>query len=148
MGNIALFFFCLITAGYVLWETGAYPRVGDASMDAGLYPRFLIYVLLLLAAALAVKIFREQRRAGLFSIKNPSSKAALLLIGCMAAYCLLLALVGYVAATMVFVFTVALMFRGSPKEGLFVSVGATTLLVALFRFAFQVPLPAGMFNLL
>lgn len=147
MGNIALVLFCLLTIGYVYWETGTYPHTDDLSMDAGLYPRFLIVILLLLAVALACRAFKERVRTGTFTIKNKPSLIATLLLGAMVAYCVLLGIAGYALATTAFVFSVSLMFRGTPKEGLIVGVGITTLLLALFRFGFQVPLPGGMLNL-
>lgn len=146
MGNIALFLFCLLTGGYVLWETGTYPPPADMSLDAGLYPRVLVAVLFLLTAILAYTIIRERKGASVLSGSLPC-RASLVLIGCMVGYCLLLTVVGYALATIVFVFVVTLLFRGSMRDGVLVSLSATVFLEALFRGGFQVPLPPGMLNL-
>ncbi|SBV98047.1 membrane hypothetical protein [uncultured delta proteobacterium] len=147
MGNIALFLFCLLAGGFVFWETGTYPPPADASMDAGFYPRVLVCVLFLLATILAVTLIRKRKRSGRFSPGSPPSSASLALVGCMVLYCLLLTVAGYAVATILFVFAVTLLFRGSIKEGAAVSLSATVFLEALFRYGFQVPLPPGMMNL-
>lgn len=147
MGDIALLLFCLLTGGYVLWETGTYPPSAHVSMDAGLYPRFLVYTLLFLAAILAVNIFRKRSAGGRFTFGNLPGRATVLMVCCMAAYCLLLSLVGYALATIAFVFASTLLFRGTVKDGILVSLSMTVFLEALFRGGFQVPLPPGMLNL-
>ena len=147
MGNIALILVCLLTSGYVLWETGTYPPPADPSMDAGLYPRFLVFLLLFLTVLLAVELYRKYARGERSVFVAPPAKASLLMAGCMVGYCILMSLVGYAIATVSFAFAATLLFRGTPKEGLLVGIGITCFLEVLFRGAFQVPLPPGMLNL-
>ncbi|CAK7006530.1 MAG: hypothetical protein DELT_00260 [Desulfovibrio sp.] len=151
MGNIALLLFCLLASGYVFWETGTYPPVADSSLDSALYPRALVCVLLFLTLLLAVNIYRTRSAGGKAAPEaSPGSLpglAPLAMVCCMAGYCVLLYLVGYAVATVCFVFIATLLFKGTPKEGLRVGIGVTFFLEALFRGAFQVPLPPGMFNL-
>ena len=147
MGNIALIFVCLLTSGYVLWETGTYPPPADPSMDAGLYPRFLVFLLLVLTVIFAVAEYRKAAKGQRDSSESRPSRDSLLLVVCMVGYCVLMSLVGYAIATVSFAFAATLLFRGTPKEGLLVGIGITCFLEALFRGGFQVPLPPGMLNL-
>jgi hypothetical protein len=147
VGDIVLLVFCLLASGYVFWETGTYPPPPDISLDSGLYPRFLVYVLLFLAGLLAVGIIRKPAHAGRFSLKSPPHSLSALMAVCMVVYCGLLYLVGYALATVAFVCAATLLFRGTIKEGLLIGGGVTLFLEILFRAAFKVPLPSGMLYL-
>ncbi len=146
MGNIGIIVFCLLTGGYVLYETGTYPPQADPSMDAGLYLKLLVAALFILTALFAAKLVMTRKAAA--GRKSAASRKALIMAACMAGYCAMMAFAGYALATVIFVAVGVLLFNGSPRDGLVTGICATAALELLFRLVFKVPLPEGLLGLI
>lgn len=149
MGDLCIFFFCLVAGGYVLYETGTYPPQVDPSMDAGLYPNLLVTTLFILLAIFTVRAVRGRFGKGTpGDAYTPLHPKPLRMIAYMGCYCALMSVAGYALATALFIAAGVVLFKGTLKAGVITGIGATIGLELLFRVAFQVSLPAGWLGLM
>ena len=137
----------LVAALFLYGVTGTFSGE-DAQMGPPFWPRFILGSLIVLSAVVSVgamrKISKEKAWREAIFVLDRGKVLLLAAIGMIAAYLVLLPLVGFIAVTPVFM--IAFMrLLGEKSKGWIVgvSLAMTAIIVVLFTKAMYVPLPRG-----
>jgi len=142
--------FYVVLAGFLVFLLGSAVRlpsrtVGMDYLKAGGFPTIVIVLALIIIIALTVLHVRQRRKEGksVFSESKVHTKV-LEVAGLVAGYLVLMNIIGFTLATLVFTFVNPLVMGYKKYKLLAIySVVLTVLIVAVFGKFFGVPLPRG-----
>ena len=141
-GDLIMGLVCLLVAAVVLYSTGELSRYG------GVFIRFSLSLLIVLGIASLVVGFQRPERVQFFESATERTRisSGVFMLAC---YLLLIPVIGFVPASLMFYVILSLTLKDKPLSVL--GVGSSLLqaiivvgiLYALFYFLLQVPLPQG-----
>lgn len=139
--NYVIVALMLLLAGYVFWSAGKYP-VEAQTLGPAFFPELVAGLLVFFSVALLVQTFKDRRE----SMAVAGARSVFwVAMGAMAAYLVIMPLMGFMAATPLFLFGMGIYmsgdFRGWWKKLVLSSLLTTGALYYLFAQMLNVPLP-------
>lgn len=146
MKDVIIGVFCLAFSALVYGLTTTFPQPQKIYNNPASYPRALIFLLLILGVTLAIAGIRQIKTAGLIrGNPNINLRKPLMICVLLAGYLILLHILGFSAATFIFLILVYQLLGGSLKEGIVFSGLLTLGEYIVFGMLLKVPLPQSLF---
>jgi len=119
-------------------------RFFSLAYNPALYPRIIALILFVVSIVLIVKAIRKGslKNIQVRMDKQKAIKAGKLFL-VVVLYLAGIYFVGYIVSSLICITLFVYLFDGTIKQGIFYSVGLTTLLYVIFRIGFKILLPAG-----
>ena len=139
--------FCILFSIWVYVLTLGFPQDKRLYKAPAVYPRFLLFLIVILGGILIVRGARQIKAAKSLNneIPRPNFGKPLIIILGLLGYFILLYIFGFVVATFIFLIGAYHTFGGSLKEGVLFSILLTGGEYLVFGLLLKVPLPQALF---
>ena len=138
-----IFLIVILLLGVCIWVmTGKFAHIGgEGGFGPAFYIKFLLIFLLVLIAIQFYRTIKEKEEQGNFELKTLKTPA--ITVGILVIYILLLNLIGFLIASLIFVFVCMRVFHAKLLSSIVVTVSVVFFTYGLFRYVFRVLLPVG-----
>lgn len=122
------------------------PNASSLSRNPALYPRILAAVFLILAIILLVNSIRGGALKNIkITVDKQSLKKVSILVFIVLLYIISINYFGYIISSIVFTAILIVVYGGTIKQALLLSIPVSVSLYVIFQMVFKVPLPIGDF---
>jgi len=139
---------CILIAVFVFAASEVFalkgPNAVSLSRNPALYPRILAAIFCILAIVLMIKAIRDDALKNIkITVDKQKLKEVSRLVFIVLFYIITINYFGYLISSIVFTFILLLVYGGTMKQAMVLSIPITVSLYVVFQVIFNVPLPIG-----